>query len=173
MATQASLPSKSMLMTKLWGTARVHVDRLQELAPAVDLGLAAERLGVAGVGDVGVGEEIGDHAQALVGAEPALGRAAALGHVGEVAGDAGLVGVEPAPVAAVVAAVAEVGGDPEGVVHVAGAGDDHVDDPVVAVEVDLHLAVGVEVLLPVRRLEVVLQAAAAPDAQVDLALVVG
>ena len=80
--------------------------------------------------------------------------------------------------AAVVAAAAEVGRDPEHVVRRAGAGHDHVDDPVVAVQVDLHFAVRVEVDLPrIARLLAVflaveLQAAAAPDGQEDLVVAV-
>ncbi|MFN8093102.1 MAG: hypothetical protein U0599_12945 [Vicinamibacteria bacterium] len=45
-------------------------------------------------------------------------------------------------------------------------------DAVVAVEVDLHLAVGIEVLLPAAGADVVLEEAAAPDGEVDLVLAV-
>jgi hypothetical protein len=53
-----------------------------------------------------------------------------------------------------------------------------VDDPIVAIQVDLHLAVGIEVRLPrialagLRHSDIVFEAAAAPDGKVHLALVV-
>jgi len=150
-----------------------HIDRLEEFPGAVDLGLAAERLGIAGVAHVGVGGEIGDHAEPLVHGEIALVGAAGLDVVGEVAGKARLEGVKPAPGSAVVAAGAEVRRYPEDVAHRACAGDDHVDDAIVTIQIDFHLPVGVQVGLPGVLLaqvlgDVELQAAAPPDGQVDL-----
>ena len=55
-------------------------------------------------------------------------------------------------------------------VHVADPRSDHVDQTVVAVQIDLHLLVRVQVLLPVAGGDVVLQDAAAPDGEVDFAI---
>jgi hypothetical protein len=75
-------------------------------------------------------------------------------------------------VAAVVPGGAEIGRDPEDAVGGARPRDDHVDEPVVAVEVDLHLAVRVQVVLPAPGLDAVLEHPAAPDREVDRILAV-
>ena len=149
------------------------VHDLDDFVLALDDGLAGVVVAVGGVGHPGAGLGVHAGAQALVGAEPGLLAAAGLEVVVEVAGQAAVVVEVAAPVPAVVAGAAEVGRDPEHLVHVAGAGGDDVDVAVVAVEVDFHLAVGIEIDLPVLGLHVELEDAAAPDGQVHLAVAGG
>ena len=77
---------------------------------------------------------------------------------------------EVVPVAAVVAAGAEVGGDPENLVDVADRGRDLVDQALVFQQHHFGFAVGIVVVFPALGLLVVLEHAAAPDRVVDLVL---
>jgi len=69
---------------------------------------------------------------------------------------------------AIVTANAEVGRNPQHFVDVTGAGGDIVDDAVVAIEIDFHLAIGVEVSLPVLGDAVVLKGALPQTARYTL-----
>src|SRR3569833_116662 len=111
-----------------------------------------------------------DVSEAFVGAEPCVVGVDALYDVGEVAGKAAVLGEEVVPVTAVVAAVAEVGGDPEDVVffEIAYGRGDFVDESLVFKEDQLGFAIGVVVFVPGFFLLIVLENAAAPYGVVDL-----
>ena len=87
---------------------------------AVDDCPAAERLEVLRVGHTGVGGEIGDHAHALVGAEPPSLALRPWTKLVKSLGNPVSKCVVAAPVPAVVAAIAEVGGDPHRAFDVTG-----------------------------------------------------
>jgi hypothetical protein len=150
----------------------VHRDGLEDLRTPGNHGRSGVAFPLPRVGHPGVGLEVGQDAEPLVRGEPGLGRAAAANRVDEIAGQAALVRVVATPVPAVVARSPEVGPGPQRALDGAHPRGDHVDDAVVAVQVDLHLAVGIQVVLPAARGDVVLQHAAAPNGEVNLARVV-
>ena len=88
--------------------------------------------------------------------------------VGEIGGKAAVLGEKVVPVAAVVAAVAKVGGGPDDLVHIADRRGDLVDQALVLEEHHLGFAVGIVVSCPALCLLVVLQQAAAPHRVIDL-----
>ena len=78
-----------------------------------------------------------------------------------------------APVATVVTAHAKVGGDPQDLVDVARTRGDDMDNAVVAIQIDLHFTVRIQIVFPVFRGNVEFQDTAAPHAEIHPAVVVG
>src|ERR1035437_3618549 len=107
--------------------------------------------------------------QPLVGAEPGAIGVHALEKVDEVRGKSAVFRQKVVPVAAIVAAAAEICCGPNDVIHITDRGDNLVDQPPVLEEHNLVFAVGVLVLVPAPGLLVVFQDAAAPYGVVDLA----
>ena len=108
--------------------------------------------------------------QALVGGEPGAIAVDALDLAEEVAGQAAVFLQEVVPVTSVVAARAEVGGDPQDLVHVADRRRDLVNQALILHHHHFGFAIGIVVVFPALGLHVVLKHPASPDRVIDLVL---
>src|ERR1035437_3902084 len=106
--------------------------------------------------------------QPLVGAEPGAIGVHALEKVDEVRGKSAVFRQKVVPVAAIVAAAAEICCGPNDVIHITDRGDDLVDQTLVLEEHNLVFAVGVLVLIPASGLLRVFQKPAAPHSKINL-----
>src|ERR1039458_4991441 len=106
--------------------------------------------------------------QPLIGAEPGAIGVHALERIDEVRGKSAVCRQKVVPVAAIVAAAAEICGGPQDVIHITDRGDNLVDQTLVLEEHNLVFAVGVLVLIPASGLLRVFQKPAAPHSKINL-----